>query len=133
MHSVVFEKSYVNHAWGYQHRGSLITDDGFIWKYDLSGQRRDTPYTPEEKLYRAIRVGQVPYQAMNDLLDLLDCIPHEPLPEKQHTAYDAGSNSLKAYRDGEMVVLDLRGDYSATSSDKCIKELVSKLQKYMSF
>lgn len=140
--NIVFEKSYINHAWGYQNTGTLICDEGYIWKYDLSGQRRDIPYSPDEKLHKAVRVGQIPHKVMNELLDLLDCVLDNPdpnLPDKQHTAYDAGSNTLKAYINGdgsggyrgEVITLDLRGDYSATSSDKCVRELVSKLRQYM--
>lgn len=120
MSSVVFEQSYINFAWGYQNHGMLITDDGYIWKYDLSGFDRNRNYTVNDKLSIAQEIGHLPLEEMDYLLELLECAASEPsLPPKHHTGYDAGGTSYTGYLNGHSIELQLTGDYSSVSQCPC--------------
>lgn len=132
MNPIVFEKSYINRAWGYQNHGVLITNDGHIWNYNLSNRDPAQKYSVYDKLKSAQLIGQIEPEDMDYLLDLLDCAMSEPpLPPKHSSAYDAGTTSITGYLNGQSIELDLQGDFSSISPYPCVQELVTLLNQYM--
>lgn len=73
-----FDVSYINFAWGFQHSGIVIDQDGSVLHWDLSKQ-----HTPKagltEKIAHAVLVGRLPQAEMRALCELLASVEPAPL------------------------------------------------------
>lgn len=90
---IVFEIEFINNAWGYNHKGLFVTDDGCVHSYKLP----DKNFTSlENKINSAKLVLCLQPILMNILLEEKNKIVDHWVDEERHM-FDAGTTFYKLY------------------------------------
>ncbi len=137
---ILFISMYSNYAWGFQSYGSFIDNNGNFYEFDFSGEKAitsDKEYLDkvkeimqnEEPKYVAFDTDELQY-----LYKLLYQIDENAEFIEENVSYDAGQNSLygvKCNSDGseKFVMINSKGDWNRTPTDKNAKELVKYYHK----
>lgn len=90
--SCVFEREFLNRAWGTKHSGTLLMSNGYIYEYDVS----EPNATLEDKLENAQHTGRVSSQRLRKLCEDYKSLDFGPLV-LQHTSFDAGNTYINIY------------------------------------
>lgn len=96
----VFDVTYINWAWGFQHSGTIITHDGIIHKYDISSLNQ-----PDASLNTKLRyskpIGRVSPRDMDELCFLLRSIQGGKWVKSGEQGFDAGGQTYIGYLQGK--------------------------------
>lgn len=137
---VVFQFEYINHAWGKQHRGFFVLNDGSIYKYDnpegwVFPSQKNNISTDDfnNNLSKATeKVGTVNANKMLEMKALINKFDKENLTEMESVMADAGAESYSFYlksgsQDYQNYLLLMRGDNFQKNSDKDAEQLADWL------
>lgn len=104
----LLEHEYVNHAWGYQHRGIVVTGDGAIFSYEWA--RDDAPSIESDRPSKSgadllekyahgrKELGTVGADTLALVRSLLNAAERGELTEKESRGADMGQSTRLAYR-----------------------------------
>ncbi len=101
---VVFEKTYVNYAWGYALSGQYIDTEGNIYSYNHS-QEEWNPIDPNriteaelrEKYSNSELQSTIDPETILDYRNLIDAAADGPFLETEQIIFDAGTVTFVAY------------------------------------
>lgn len=130
--SWLIEREYENYAWGYDHKGTIITDNGDIYTY--SSQDPSELKTIVDKLHNMVKSSsQLSLEEMENLDKLIHRTQLSQLKyhSPQQVIYDAGSEKLYLYLDDNRYLLDASGDYKqrAYGADDLVIEIKRLLKR----
>ncbi len=135
---VLAEKSYINFAWGFQYKGTVILTNGSIYRFDAGSQRERIMKCRTAKDYSSLildnlteKASIVPQKDLEKIKKQAGNIK-EKLQEKS-AANDAGSTSVKIYNytENRQILLDEKGDWIRKNTDKTAGELLKTINKYI--
>lgn len=145
-------REYVNHAWGYQRRGTVIDTAGNIWTYDFKGspaalvnpwQPTDVSRMSEAELklrYNGAMVvsgKKVPVAEIEKIMPLIGDAAQATPPQPQQRGADMGQTLTYCYtydaasRTYSQVMLDNKGDWDSTNPSQAARNLRSWLNGFL--
>jgi hypothetical protein len=144
-------REYVNYAWGYQRRGTVLDSDGHVWRYEFKGTPPSlpNPWQPKDpnnltvadlsaRYNGAVDIGQ--RASADDIAQRMPLIREaaQTLPtEGRHVGADMGATVTYclarnvpggSYR---QVLLDQKGDFESTNPSSAAKELAAWLGRVL--
>lgn len=140
---------YENFAWAPTSQGYFVTCGGDVYLFDFIGDEDDaelyersfeviysanTDKSELSKVFEELRSIKEPYDRIDkDTLQLCRSMADDIDPsaafEKEHTACDAGNESVYIMSDGGPIKIYTEGDNTGTISDSTAKKILKKLRK----
>lgn len=121
MDEILFDNNYLNFTGFFINMGIIITTSGRILKYDLA---RFGPTFRGDKVFYSYHVGNITPCSFEYIQTLLKCAVNHLPPAAQLFRQDSGLLTLTAYFQHKAFVLNVSGNYVATSNFPCTYELV---------
>lgn len=145
---ILFQQSFINHAWGYQNRGWIIDGKGGMRAYRVNsgGQWRQAalagpdsgcisrPDLEANALTADKIIYTVPKDELREKVALIPGAASGDIPERIRQAYDAGLVTFSAYHWDEVrgmfqeVLLSLSGDWHQENLDPAAAFLLDWLK-----
>ena len=142
--AVYFEYEYINYAWGFQHNGWIIDEEGNVrsfklpedWQYpDSSGMISEAALLYNIKQTDSI-IAVVDSTELDKYTALITGARDGRISVRENTAADAGSASLHAYLYDEekdaylKIFLASSGDWSSENESYNARKLVKWLKEF---
>ena len=124
--NIVIVSSYRNWAWGYQHSGTFIDFEGKVYEFDFSDEEiknNDDFLTRLEEYYHSADLSYSQKVSdptlISEIAALSDKISSNAEITKEHTAYDAGQNTIYLLNsENKLVKIYSNGDYTEINTDE---------------
>lgn len=140
---------YENNAWERTSQGYFVTCGGDVYLFDFIGDEEDAELYDRafeaihltnsdnsglSEIFEELRSKKEPYDRIdNEILQLCrrvaDNIDPSASFEVEHTACDAGNESVYVMTDGDPIKIYTEGDNTGTISDMTAKKILKKLRK----
>ena len=150
---IVFQQSFVNHAWGYQNRGWFIDGNGVVRAYHATSDTiwypvehtgPDSGYISKENLTANSEivnrvVYNIPLLELNKYYKLLQKAADGSISERVRGAYDAGLVQYNGYIWDDAkgmyksVLISLSGDWMQTNTHPAAGEILDYLNAINTF
>jgi hypothetical protein len=101
----LFQSEFTNAAWGYQHEGWYINDDGKVYSFKNKG---NSPEDGDEIEF----VHTIDPIILEEKRSLIAAASQGPYSERINTAFDAGSLVYSAFLGNNEILLRETGDYT---------------------
>lgn len=138
---ILFHYEYVNHAWGYQHRGWMIDSSGDVYCYNLPKNWHhcdslgliDESFLESNLLQTDSVCFTVDKTELGSMLTLIEKASKGEISEPKQEMFDAGTKVYKAYmlnsatNKYESVVIKQTGDYQIENKSQAAQELYNWL------
>ncbi len=128
---VYFSHYYINYAWGYNHSGFFVDNEGNLKKFSqpenwhfLTNEGYISASKMEENLKQCTITGSVSKKELSNYVYKMHLIVEGNYSERKNEMFDAGSVASYCYkydRTTQMykaVLLDVYGDWAQTNYDK---------------
>lgn len=143
--SVLFQYEYVNYAWGYQHHGWFVDNEGNIKGYDMPTDWRrvdDSGYIAYDSLIYNYQqadalLGKIDLGTLHEKSALIDATLNGYLSELDCQGADMGSKALYCYywdvyqRKYKRQLLELTGDCEQVNTTEAALQLALFLNQIM--
>ena len=135
---ILVEKHYINYAFSFVHKGTILCSDGTIYNFEYSNQE-ELPTRPYEKIIEesdevishvTTFEGRVPEDELARLTELLTTIDADY--ESDSVAMDKGEDTIiyYDYDDNEVITLQSTGDSIVTNVSKNTNKILDILDLY---
>ena len=123
-----FDIEYKNNAWGFVNTGTLIINDGGIYKYDLLD---DGEHDLNSKFNNSVLVGRLsPNQLLNLCQAFTQLNPNTPI-KTERVMFDGGNVVISGYHDDVKVVVAVLGNnFGVIEGGEKLAEELSDLGGY---
>ncbi len=137
---IIVEDSYINWAGGFSYEGTVICDDGSIYKFSMNDKKDkyEKSYEDLKKLNIAILnnktkyVGKISEEYLKEIKEFSKDIKSENFQYNYSGGADIGQHSIHIwnYDLNEKITLSAFGDWIGSNSSKNINELINIIKKY---
>lgn len=136
---IIVEDSYINWAWGFVYRGTIICDDGSIYEFSMNDKRYKYLKSYKDlKLNIAILnnktkyVGKISEEDLKKIKELSKDIKSENFQKNESGGCDMGQHSIDIwnYDLNKRITLYTFGDWRGSNSSKNTNELINIIKKY---
>lgn len=123
----IIDADYINYAWGFQHNGVIMTEDGVIRKYRFN---KEVPDDVRYKLKNSTVWYTLPQETIDEIYRLLSCSRPVNIIEENIQMYDAGLMTITGYLGTslERIQLSKTGDNNAYNNNPCAVDLVKEIK-----
>ncbi len=135
---ILVEKHYINYAFSFVHKGTIICSDGTIYNFEYSNQEELATRPYEKIIEESDEVishvttfeGRVPEDELARLTELLTTI--SPDYESDNIAMDKGEDTIiyYDYDNNEVITLKSTGDSIVTNLSKNTNKILDILDLY---
>ncbi len=135
---ILVEKHYINYAFSFVHKGTIICSDGTIYNFEYSNQEELATRPYEKIIEESDEVishvttfeGRVPEDELARLTELLTTI--SPDYESDNIAMDKGEDTIiyYDYDNNEVITLQSTGDSIVTNLSKNTNKILDILDLY---
>lgn len=137
---IIAENSYMNLAWGFSYSGTIICNDGSVYKFSITDNNNEyiDAYKDLKKLNKCILNNTTKYvckiskNEINKIKEYSKNIQNENYTEESSGGADMGQNSIKIwnYETNERITLKTSGDWNGKNSSLNANELIYLIEKY---
>ena len=137
---IIVEDSYINWASGFSYGGTIICDDGSVYKFSMNGKedKYKKSYEDLKKLNIAILnnkteyVGKISKEDLKEIKEFSKDIKSENFQYNYSMGADMGQRGIDIwnYDLNERITLSTYGDWSGSNSSKNVNELINIIKKY---
>jgi hypothetical protein len=137
---ILCERTYVNYAWGFQHHGVVVDQEGHLYSYVRKApwkpRRADAPTREEleEKYSRRESLRTLPALELGAKLGLVEAAARGEFSAPRDTGRDMGAHACRCYMpvsdEGKYreVTLSVTGDWSYNNLSSAAHELTQWLE-----
>lgn len=136
--NIIIENSYINYAWGFQYNGTVICDNGDIYRFDKNDREayenvnsnlddlRDYILDDSAKL-----IGKVTKSELKKIKEYMKNVNNTNYTETISGGNDMGSNIISVwnYDENEKIILKETGDWNKENTDENAKKIIDLVVK----
>lgn len=140
---IIAEDSHINWAWGFSYSGTIICDDGSVYKFSMTDNEKEysESYEDLKKLNKSILNNTTEYvckiskDEINKIKEYSKNIKNENYTENYAGGTDMGQSSIIIwnYESNKRITLITSGDWEGKNSSSNVNELINLVQKYTIF
>lgn len=138
---VLIEHYYKNLAWSYTYYGTVICEDGSIYKFKFTDSSQEYgPYDNIEERSKNIlehvkiseeKIDKMDKKDLKQLKEELENIENDTIGESTEI-FDIGQTTTEYYNyeTNELITLESTGEYNEINTSQNIQDILSILEKY---